>query len=184
MAFGSEVVVRVVSDTEWELSEPLQYTGNTETFVVPAGFRTDFASVPRMFVWLLPSYGRYTRAAILHDFLCDESTAGRFDRDDADGLFRRAMRELNVNFLRRWIMWGAVSLLTHWIHRRGLQRLFTKRFLRLLTIAVLAIPFFLIPAVVVQLWLTLFWVVETAVFLARKPFLRGRVARPRYTWGT
>src|SRR5678815_4262290 len=33
---------------------------------------------------------------------------GSFNRRDADGVFRQAMRTLNVSFLRRWIMWTAV----------------------------------------------------------------------------
>jgi len=41
---------------------------------VPAGYRTDFASIPRL-VWpLLPPVGRGGKAAIIHDWLCDEHT--------------------------------------------------------------------------------------------------------------
>jgi hypothetical protein len=78
---------------------------------VPVHKRTDFASVPRAFVWFIPRYGRYTKAAILHDYLCSVAVpAGRIGRIDADGIFRQAMRELGVPFLRRWIMWAAVRL--------------------------------------------------------------------------
>jgi hypothetical protein len=31
---------------------------------------TDFASIPRVFVWFLPRYGRYTLAAIYHVGRC------------------------------------------------------------------------------------------------------------------
>jgi len=182
MPFESDVVVREVDDDTWELVEPLRYAGNTETFVVAAGFRTDFASVPRAFGWLLPSYGRYTKAAILHDFLCDEARAGRFDRDDADGLFRRAMRELGVSFLRRWIMWGAVALATQWLHIRSLRRVFTKRFAQLVAVAIPAIAFFAIPAVVVTVWLALFWCLEALAFLVLRPVSKKRVNPPRFTW--
>ena len=43
-----KVVVEEISDERWALVEPVTYEGNTETFVVPAGFETDFASVPRV----------------------------------------------------------------------------------------------------------------------------------------
>jgi len=33
-------------------------------------FSTDLASVPRSLTWLFPRYGKYTKAAVLHDFLC------------------------------------------------------------------------------------------------------------------
>ncbi len=182
MAFESDVVVREVSDRAWELAAPLRYVGNTDRFVVPTGFRTDFASVPRIFVWLIPTYGRYTKAAILHDFLCDESKAGRFDRDDADGLFRRAMRELGVPFLRRWIMWGAVSLATQWNKLRRKHRLSTARLATLFVVAVPSVVFFAVPAAVLTVWLALFWLLEEAMFLALKPFSRKRVNPPRFTW--
>lgn len=46
-------------------------------------------------------------AAIVHDLLWREyARTGRISYHDADGMFRRAMRELDVPFLRRW-------------HRRG-----------------------------------------------------------------
>src|SRR5437588_995298 len=104
---GENVVVRQVGDSNWALVEPLVYRGNRETFTAPPGFETQFASVPRALVWLIPRYGRYTKAAILHDFLW---RTGVVPRVDANGLFRRVMRELGVPVVRRWIMWAAVGL--------------------------------------------------------------------------
>ena len=69
---GSQVDVEQVGDTNWKLTRSLEYQGRTDHFVVPAGMLTDFASVPRLFVWFLPRYGRYTKAAILHDYLWRE----------------------------------------------------------------------------------------------------------------
>ena len=71
--FG-EVVVRAVEDDpefkRWELVEALTYCSTNSATVRPR-FRTDFASVPRVVTWLIPRYGRYTKAAIVHDYLCD-----------------------------------------------------------------------------------------------------------------
>jgi hypothetical protein len=108
MGFESDLVARQVGDVDWELVEPLKYRGNTELFEVPAETKTDFASVPAFFQWLIPRSGRYTRAAVLHDYLL-RSVPG-LSRADADGIFRRAMAELKVPFLRRWLMWAAVRL--------------------------------------------------------------------------
>jgi hypothetical protein len=75
------------------------------------GMETDFASVPRVFVWFLPQYGRYTKAAVLHDYLWrDAVPAGQLTLAEADGISRRAMWELGVPFLRHWMMWGAVRI--------------------------------------------------------------------------
>lgn len=105
---GTVVDVEEISEQKWKLLRQMDYQGARELFQVPAGQTTDFASVPRIFIWFLPRYGRYTKAAILHDYLWEEKVPKGMSRIDADGLFRQAMRELNVPFLRRWIMWAAV----------------------------------------------------------------------------
>jgi hypothetical protein len=184
MPFESDVVVREIGADTWKLVEPIRYRGNTQHFEVPAGFETDFASVPTAFVWLVPKYGRYTKSAILHDFLCEESKAGRFDRDDADGIFRRTMRELGVSFLRRWIMWAAVSSATRSIdlrHRR-FDRFWSWRFLQLVSVAVPATLFFLVPALVVTVWNAVFWLLDAVVFAGLRPFSKKRVNRPQLMW--
>jgi len=117
---GADVVVRRLDDERWELVAPLFYQGNTDTFVVPAGFVTDFASVPRVAVWLIPRFGRYTPAAILHDWLCGPGIlSGLIDPVDVDGIFRRVMRELGVPTVQRWLMWTGVRWsATTQAHRR------------------------------------------------------------------
>ena len=181
MAFESDVVVREVDASMWELIEPLRYKGARDTFVVQKGFSTDFASVPRAFQWVLPTYGQYTKAAILHDFLYEESKAGRFDRDDADGIFRRSMRELGVSFLRRWIMWAAVSAATRSIDARHgrFRRFWNWQFVQLLIVAIPGALFFLVPALVVTVWTALFWVADAVVFVGLKPISKKKVNPPK-----
>jgi hypothetical protein len=102
------VDVRELDDKFWTVLAAFEYQAKAERYVVPAGERTDFASVPRPFVWFIPTYGAYTKAAILHDHLCRLAREGTFSRRDADGVFRQAMRSLGVPFIRRWVMWAAV----------------------------------------------------------------------------
>ncbi len=104
---GPDVDVREVSERGWDVLAAFEYRADWEHYIVPVGEFTDFASVPRPFVWFIPTYGRYTKAAILHDHLCRLAKEGRFNRRDADGVFRQAMRTLGVAFLRRWIHVGA-----------------------------------------------------------------------------
>ena len=108
MPFTSPLVAQQVGDLDWKLVEPLTYQGNTDEFVVPAGAETDFASVPGAFQWLIQRSGRYAKAAVLHDYLWRHIDETGISRSDADGIFRRVMAELNVPFLRRWLMWAAV----------------------------------------------------------------------------
>lgn len=109
MPFTEEnpVVVRELAGFMWRLEQPLEYQGRDDTFLVPAGFETDFASVPRALVWLIPAYGDYTRAAILHDYLLTERL-GEISSTDIDGIFRRVLQELGTSFGRRWLMWAGV----------------------------------------------------------------------------
>jgi hypothetical protein len=187
MAFAGDVVVRELGGDEgsrWRLEQPLTYRGRRDEFVVPAGFTTDFASVPQALTWLVPRYGRYTKAAILHDFLWRECAAGRFGWADADGLLRRAMRELDVPFLRRWLMWAAVRLAC--IATRDVRSLWQQGWValvQLLTVAVPGIAFVAAPLVVVLVFTAVYQLLEglTWVLLrlrhARRP--APRVNRPR-----
>jgi len=87
---------------------------------VPAGYCTDFASVPRWLWWLVPPRGRWNRAAILHDYLYDKHV----DRFLADALFRLGMAELGVPWLPRNAMYFAVRLFGGFTRswRRGKER--------------------------------------------------------------
>lgn len=105
--FGSVVTVTEDGDY-WLLLQPLVYTGKVDTFTVPAGFRTDFASVPHALTWLVPRTGRHNRAAVLHDYLV--RTPSLVSRKDADGIFRRVLRELDVDPVRRWLMYAGVRV--------------------------------------------------------------------------
>jgi hypothetical protein len=149
------VAVEEVDENAWRLLRPVIYSGRDQTFEVPVGFVTDFASVPAAFTWLVPRYGVYTKAAVLHDFLCD---GGLVSRADADGIFRRSMRELGVSLLRRWVMWAAVRL-----HSR-LRGISAREFAIWLAVAIPATVFLLVPALVVVVWSALFWVGEAVVF--------------------
>ena len=74
-------------------------------FIIPPGFVTNYASTPR-FLWaIFPPQGKWSKAAVLHDWLYSEKTTSRFM---ADCMFRDAMRELGVPLWRRVLMFYAV----------------------------------------------------------------------------
>lgn len=97
----------------WKLLEPLAWDAGGNLVIVPTGFETDGATVPR-FLWpLLPMTGRYLRAAVLHDFLYSRLRQGTphpyvTTRKAADRLFLDAMRVVGVERPRRWILYLAV----------------------------------------------------------------------------
>jgi Protein of unknown function (DUF1353) len=114
--FQSALVAEITEDRA-VLREPLVYQGQRDRFVIPAGFRTDFASVPRWATPVVPRMGVHTRAAIVHDYLCALLRGDRAWPDglaltasDADGIFRRIMREEGTSLQRRWVAWAAVRV--------------------------------------------------------------------------
>ena len=85
----------------------IEIDGRRVTVVVPAGFITDFASVP---AWAWPvatKLGPWNLPAVLHDYLY---FSGLFDRLTADRLFRAAMASRHVTRWRRELMYAAVRV--------------------------------------------------------------------------
>lgn len=73
--------------------------------LVPSGFISDYASVPRLFWRLIPRRGPYNKAAFIHDFLY---VIQRVPRYIADLVFLFAMRALGVVELTARVMFRAV----------------------------------------------------------------------------
>jgi hypothetical protein len=156
--YGGRVVVTPLDARRWRLLEPVAYTGERDHFLVPEGYVTDFASVPRLAVWLIPTYGRYTAPAILHDYLITDCIpTGRITSADTDGLFRRAMRELGVPPVRRWLMWAGVRWGALFNRRRRAG--WARSAPGVLAITVLALPLAL-PMLVVLAGLAVYGLAE------------------------
>lgn len=107
MVFTTDLIVKCADDNKWELQIHLSYSGRIETFIVPQGFITDFASVPRLLRSIFPKTGLYTKAAVIHDFLY---ATKMISRKDADGIFRRIMKESGVGRFTRYPMWAALRM--------------------------------------------------------------------------
>lgn len=101
---------------------------------VPLGFLTDGASVPRPFWWLLPPWGDYGQAAVVHDILCETFTVYdaafmpvKINRERADKIFREAMKVAGVNWLTRQVMYYGVRLWAKLGGKPNYARLALKR---------------------------------------------------------
>jgi hypothetical protein len=93
-SFTSPLVVTPLQDgRNWRLLEEFDYHIGAEdspVFVhVPAGFETDFASIPRSLEPLLAPWAKYNKAPIVHDLLY---RTHRVTRRRADAIFLEAMR--------------------------------------------------------------------------------------------
>lgn len=117
--------LRSVDGRDFTLLRRIGYVSDdhAEPFVVPTDletFRTDLASVPWFFGWLVPRSGDFLPAAVLHDALVDpgDYVGPRVDRAEADRLFRVAMIELGTGRVRAWLMWAAATITTMWVSGR------------------------------------------------------------------
>lgn len=121
-SFRSPLVVRELDECSnsgrglFELVVPLIYESEAlgETIIVPAGFKTDFASVPRLpVVWLL--FGDTARkAAALHDFLYTKPH--NTTREQADQVLREAAQLCGVGIFRATCLYLGVRIggASHW----------------------------------------------------------------------
>ena len=100
-----------------------------DVVLVPTGFVTDFASVPRLFWSIFPPIGRYGYAALFHDYVYWEQ---KIPRGDADLIFRETMKELAVSRLVTSIMYRSVRLfgLFAWRNNRKAKRNGERRILK------------------------------------------------------
>lgn len=98
----------------WTTVEHLNYRSNkyNKNYIVPKGFVTNLASVPRVpFIWLIAG-GVASAAAIVHDWLYTNGIKLRQikSREEADNVFYEAMIETKVPVWKAWLMYKAVSL--------------------------------------------------------------------------
>lgn len=107
--------VRLLDDTQadgrglWQLDQPLAYRSDVagRVLIVPAGFETDFASVPRIPIayWLTGDTAH--PAAVVHDWLY---STREFPREKADAILLEAMAADGVPAWRRYAMYLAVRV--------------------------------------------------------------------------
>lgn len=90
----------------WELVKPFKTSIYNYEIVVPKGFKTDLASTPRLLWVLLPPFGRYSQAAVVHDYLYRIE----HDRKEADAIFYELMLRYDTYKWKARLMWLAVRL--------------------------------------------------------------------------
>lgn len=71
------------------------------------GYMIDLATLPRILWPVFPPHGRYTKAAIIHDWLYDNALR---TKAEADRIFLDAMEVLKVPCWRRWVIYCAVRI--------------------------------------------------------------------------
>lgn len=110
-SFTKPLVVEKLSNGKWKTARGFTYyvgdEGSDDKIKVPKGFETDFASVPRIFWVILPPDGKYSQAAVLHDFLYSKRLR---PQKECDNIFLEAMEVLGVSWWKRKIMYRALRM--------------------------------------------------------------------------
>jgi hypothetical protein len=106
--FASRVRVEDLDGIRWRVLEPLRYVSIAgDTYEVPAGEITDFAS-SRVWRWnLLPIQWAYSAAPVLHDYLY---RSGIVPKATADNLFREALLSLGCDRFTAWKAYCGVAM--------------------------------------------------------------------------
>ena len=124
-------VERINGGNKWRVLEPFEYcagAANSDVkVIVPIGFTTDFASIPRG-LWNLfpPVGGKYDKAAVLHDWLYQNPVLFNYsysytdpalgpdsidlNRKECDAIFNEAMQVMEVGTWTRRLVWSGVRV--------------------------------------------------------------------------
>ncbi len=98
-AVGGVLIMSRFVEPIWYLKKPISWRpGDGQSryppVVVPTGFVTDLASIPRVFWSVLRPDGEYAYAAVIHDYLYWVQTT---TRQDADSIFRFCMQDFHLS---------------------------------------------------------------------------------------
>lgn len=106
------VIVKPYGKDRFELVEDfkiedLRLKNATLDFTIQKGFKTDGASIPRLFWCFFPPFkSEYFSAALTHDFLCQNSFNFQ-NYKIADEALRVMMKELECNAFKTWLFYAS-----------------------------------------------------------------------------
>jgi len=113
--FLSPLQVEQIDEKNWRLLADLRYYSALlgREVVVPKGFVTDFASVPRLpFIYWFTG-GTADAPAVLHDWFYRTNTED-ITRKTTDALLAEAMDARGYWRVRTWSMWAGVRIGGYW----------------------------------------------------------------------
>jgi hypothetical protein len=124
--FTTPFIGELVDKNLWSVNKAFEYHVGTypskEIIKVPIGFRTDFASVPRIFWPIISPIDEHGKAAVVHDYCYAE---GFYSKRRCDEIFLEAMTVLGVNVIKKYVMYYIVLTIGwySWYRcRRGFRR--------------------------------------------------------------
>lgn len=109
--FTSNLNIALIDDCYWQLTAPLKYKSlRFGEILVPGGFETDLASVPRVPIIYELWGSRVHREAVLHDFVYCHDSIPHLTFCDANSLFLEAMESRGVAWHIRYPIYYGVTI--------------------------------------------------------------------------
>lgn len=110
--FHSALILKAVNNG-WEVIEDFGYTSEllNKDIIVPKGYFTDLASVPRLMRWIVPvANAKNRKAAVVHDYLCTHGVELGIvsDQKQADLVFREALGASGLGKFKSGVMYYPV----------------------------------------------------------------------------
>lgn len=103
-----------------QLTADLEYFDDSiGVIVVPKGFKTDFATIPRIFWSIIAPIGKWTLPSVLHDYLYDCGYKYGISRKKADKIFYDAMIKSHVARITANVMWCCVRAFARKHYNKG-----------------------------------------------------------------
>lgn len=108
--FCNKLQTVMIAEGVWEVAVDLIYSSDVLDMyiIVPRGFVTDFASVPRLPFAYLIFGGVGHSAAVIHDWLYSPKSGKGVTRAEADEVFHEALVVCGISKWRAWMMWMGV----------------------------------------------------------------------------
>lgn len=108
--FTNKIAIEPAGGKLWRITRAFSYiTDGGDRIDIPLDFVFDGASIPRI-AWILighPLSQEYLAPSAIHDWLCKYAT---WVRIKTDKIFREALRDKGVAYIRRTIMYGCVRI--------------------------------------------------------------------------
>jgi hypothetical protein len=104
---------------EWVVDQPLiALRPNGEKLIVPRGYITDLASIPRALRSVFDINGALRAPAVLHDWLYSSQ---RFTRAECDAIFLQAMEARGMDKVERYAVYAGVRTFgwAYWNKRKA-----------------------------------------------------------------
>ena len=93
----TKLKLEFISNKKAVLLQDYIYSINGYDIKVFRGFITDGASVPKSLQWLYNPFGKYIKAAVIHDYLYSTYNNTGINRTLSDKIFRHIMKETGVD---------------------------------------------------------------------------------------